>query len=157
VIKVNKLLIGPLAIMMSITFLVFLTNGSQLTGTFGVGNPGTINYTTDGVTNTSTIDIPGAGDQTFDIWGSTGAMAVLILALTLGIVAGIGFLGSGLGPHAQKLIFMGTAYLGLWSVFVIMGGIKILDGTGNLGIAFFILLTTIFVIGFVVDANGSSD
>jgi hypothetical protein len=157
VIILNKLLIGPLAIMMSITFLVFLTNGSQLTGTFGVGDPGEIEYTTDGVTNTSTINIPGAGEQNFDIWGSTGAMVVLILALTLGIVAGIGFLGSGLGPHAQKLIFMGTAYLGLWSVFVIMGGIKILDGTGNLGIAFFILLTTIFVIGFVVDANGSSE
>jgi len=128
-----------------------------MTGTFGVGNPGTISYTTDGVTNTSTIDIPGAGEQNFDIWGSTGAMAVLILALTLGIVAGIGFLGSGLGPHAQKLIFMGTAYLGLWAVFVVMGGTKILDGTGNLGIAFFILLTTIFVIGFVTDASGSDN
>lgn len=153
----NKLLLGPLAIMISITFLVFLTNGSQLTGTFGIDNPGSINYTTDGVTNTSTIDIPGAGDQTFDIWGSTGAMVVLILALTLGIVAGIGVLGTGLGPHAQKLIFMGTSYLGLWSVFVIMGGIRILDGTGSLGIAFFILLTTIFVLGFVADANGSNE
>jgi len=143
--------------MMSITFLVFLTNGSQMTGTFGVGDPGEINYTTDGVTNTSGVDIPGAGPQTFDIWGSSGALAVLILALTLGIVAGIGFLGSGLGAQAQKLIFMGTAYLGLWAVFVVMGGTKILDGTGNLGVAFFVLLTTIFVIGFVTDASGSDN
>lgn len=153
--EINKLLVVPMAIMISITFLTFLTNGSQMTGTFGVGDPGEINYTTDGVTNTTGVDIPGAGPQTFDIWGSTGALAVLILALTLGIVAGIGFLGSGLGPHAQKLIFMGTAYLGLWAVFVVMGGTKILDGTGDLGIAFFILLTTIFVIGFVTDASGS--
>lgn len=152
----GKMLIVPLAIMLSITMIAFLTDGTSLTADYGVGDPGTLNYTTDGVTNSTTVDIPGSEPQTFDIWSIEGAIVILIAGIALSIVAGIGLFGSGLSEQAQRLILMGTVLLGLWAVLTVVSSPLLFNDTGILGMGFYIVLTIVFTLGFVTTAVGSS-
>lgn len=141
--------------MVSITIVGFITNGTSLTADYGVGDVGTLNYTTDGVTNSTTVDIPGSESQTFNIWSIEGAMIILIAGIAVSIVAGIGLFGSGLSEQAQRLILMGTVFLGLWAVLTVISAPLLFEDTGLLGTAFYIILTISFIIGFTSMASGS--
>jgi hypothetical protein len=100
-----------------------------------------------------TIDIPSADSQELNIWDTTGAMVILVIAISVGIIAGIKVLGSGLSDMSQNLIFNAILFLGLWAVLSIVSADFLFETT--LVTLFWVTLTTIYIIGMGIHLNGS--
>lgn len=135
----NKLLIFPLAIMFMITIFSAIYGNNLQTSSGNV------------TVNGSSVDIaiPSGGSQHFNIWsGPTAALTVLMAAMVLGGIAGIHFLGSGLSDFSQRLIFNAIAFLGLWACLTVF--ISFIVFSSTVFSIFWMILTVIFVIGFVV-------
>jgi len=99
-----------------------------------------------------TVDIPTAGPQSFNIWGLSGAMVILTIAITVGILAGIHVIGTGISETSQKIIVMGILYLGLWAYLSIVSATFFFVNT--ITIVFWVSLTTIYIVGFGSELTG---
>ncbi len=101
-----------------------------------------------------TITLPEAESQTFDIWGVTGMLVLLVAAIALGIVASIQAVGSGLDNLGQSLIFNGMIFMGMWTCLTIISAELLFD---NIILTLvWMMLTLMFVIGFATHIQGSS-
>jgi hypothetical protein len=69
---------------------------------------------------TGNVDIPNAGSHSFNIWSLSGAIVILTVALTVGILAGIHVIGSGLSDVSQKMIISGILFMGLWACLTVI-------------------------------------
>jgi hypothetical protein len=116
----NKMLIFPLGIMFLLTLMVSLTTSIHPIGSSDdYTNQSGINITGSDKEQGS-VQIPRAGSQTFDIWGPTGIMVIMIIAISIGIIGGIHILGSGLSSESQMMIFNAIFFLGLWACLTIV-------------------------------------
>lgn len=143
----NKIMMLPLMIMFSLTLLGYLSGGTLGTDDIGIGDVANITY------NETSMDVPTMDPVNINVWdiSTGGGLAVLILAISTGIVAGIGLFGSGLSVVSQTLIFKLIGLVGLWGVFTITGGQFILTDTGAVGIGIYLALTMMFALGFIID------
>jgi len=105
-------------------------------------------------TNT-TIDIPEAGTQTFNLSGIQMTMVILIAILAVSIVAGVRVLGTGLSDTSQAMIFNSGIYLGLWGVFSVLA-YSLIDDMSTFGWLIWLALTIMLVIGVAQQTIGGS-
>jgi len=98
--------------------------------------------------------------QSSTLFGITGAITWLTIAVALGILAGIRAVSSGLSDASEKLIFRTTVFMGLWgalsavSVPFLTDESFVIEGYPNLGMIFWMVLTLLFVIGFAFNESG---
>jgi len=143
----NNWMMIPLAILFGLTMIGYVNGGTQGLIEQDMGDVANISY------NGTTMDIPTMDPVTINVWdlSSGGGLAVALLAISTGIVAGIGLFGSGLSVISQTLIFKLIGLIGLWGVFTITGGQFILTGTGITGTAIYLAMTMSFALGFIID------
>lgn len=142
----NKLMLFPLGFMFILTIISSVyTSHTYLGSSTDMTVDGNLTITEDGAEKTGSVDIPGSESQSFDMWGSTGAMLIIVAAIAVGILAGIQIVGSGLGEHAQALVFDGVLYFGLWACLTIIARDMLFAAT--ITSILWITLTTTFVIG----------
>ena len=141
--RMNKLLLFPLTVLflMSIFTAVF-------TETFySADSP---DYSSDeNITvggETGSVDIPNAGSHTYNMWGLGGAVVILTVALTVGILAGIHVIGSGLSDTSQKMMVSGIMFGGLWACLTVISGTTFFSTTTSQLCWFG--LTFVYVLGF---------
>lgn len=150
----NKMLMIPIGIMLILTVITITWNGVTM------GSYTTPSFNPDGSINIdgtdSSINVPGAGSQTFNLFGLEGAMVVLIAAIAVGVIVGIQIMGSGLSDTAQDMIFFGMLYFGLWGCLSIVTG-SLIFGQGILFSFLWLILTIMLVIGFGQEMAGGSD
>jgi hypothetical protein len=148
----NKLLIFPMSFMFLLTIFSTVYTGVYYSGQSS-------DYSSQSGTEiqgeTGTVEIPSGGIETYNIWESgTGyAMIILIGAITVGIIAGIKILGSGLSDPSQSMIFNGILFLGLWACLTVISSQFLFDSA--IAIILWISLTMIYVIGLGMHINPS--
>jgi hypothetical protein len=148
----NKLLLIPLALMVITTMISFADSGATYESVLDDRNPETITIGNE----TTTINIPNAEEQSFSIWESTGLVALLIIAIAVGTVAGVNILGSGLSDTSQMLLFNSTLFLGAWATLTVFSS-NILFGSGEtIMFIFWIVLTIVYVIGLGLHMTGGT-
>lgn len=135
----NKLLIIPLAIMLMLTIYGMVYTDSSITASSEDLNVGS------GGVNGTTVDVPGAGAQTFNLDSSATVLAILIAAIAVGIAAGVNILGSGLSDTAQDIIFNSVLFFGIWAVLTAFASNVIF--VDSIMITIYVVLTIIFTIG----------
>lgn len=146
----NKLLIFPLGIMFMLTVYAVAYTGDTATGN------------SENFSDASHIGVNGTADfgevniqkETFNIWGATGAMVILIASIGVGIVAGIKLLGSGLSDTAQTLIYQSILFLGLWACLSVMTS-QIMFAESIITFVW-VGLTIMFIIGLGLHFNQSA-
>jgi len=100
------------------------------------------------------VTIPHAESQSFNIWNNaTGALVILVVAIAVGIIAGIKILGSGLSDMSQNLIFNGILFLGLWAVLTVVSS-SFLFEEALIGLLW-VALTVIYIVGMGIHLNGA--
>jgi hypothetical protein len=145
----QKLIGFPLAIMLILSMITFISGGDLSSGTVDVENGGSIN-----VNGTSgSVEIPRAERQTFNIWGPDGAIVILVALLAVGIVAGISVFGSGLSGTSQRMIILGTGLFGIWACLTV-ATTTIFQSGGVFGGLMWVGLTIMYVLGFVQASTG---
>lgn len=148
----NKLVMLPLGIMLLLTIYASVYTGEEyVTDSVDLG---TVDEMQINGTPTGQIELPGDSEE-FNMWGLEGAFIILIIAIALGIAAGIRVLGSGLSDEAGHIIFASTVYLGLWGVLTIVVT-DFMFGTLLISMLW-LILTIIYVIGVTMDINGTGD
>ena len=60
------------------------------------------------------VEVEGGGSYSFNIWDTAGAIIILTIATSAGIVAGFNILGSGMSDTSQGMIFDAILFGGLW-------------------------------------------
>lgn len=146
----NKLLIFPMAFMLILTIF-----GSVFSNYHPTGTTGDYSNQSGAVVQgeNATVDIPSGDSETVNIWTTAGAMVILILAISIGVIAGIKILGSGLSDMSQNLIFNGILFLGLWACLSAISAVFLFDT--SISTLLWIFLTTIYIIGMGIHLNGS--
>lgn len=126
--QMNKLMIFPLAMMFLISVVIFMANAVAPTGNSPDSSSGDTIYINDTDTEKAgRIDIPTANSQTIDMWGTTGLMAVMLIAIGIGIVAGVHIIGSGFSDTSQRMIFSAFFFIGLWIALTVVSSTLMLD------------------------------
>lgn len=149
----NKLMIFPLAFMFILSVYAMVDTGLTYQGAsqnYSDSDQFEINET--GSSKTGAVKIPRAGTQTFDLWDGSYAIAIILAAISIGIVAGIKVLGSGLNELAQSLIFNSVLFLGLWACVSAISGDYLFDNAFMT--MFWIGITVTYVIGLGQHLNG---
>lgn len=113
----NKLLLFPIAVMFILTIFSSIFSDEYYSGS-------TPDHSSTGeivVDNSTTeITVPEGGSHSFNIWGISGAMVILTIAVTVGILLGIHVVGSGISDTSQKMVFSSILFLGLWTYLSIV-------------------------------------
>jgi len=146
----NKLLIFPLAFMFILTLFSAVYENETYTGYSDDYSPA------EGIiigNETGEVTIPSAQPQSFNIWGVTGALVIIVAAIAVGIIAGITVLGSGISERSQSLIYNGILFLGLWSCLTIISSRFFLDSL--IPTLFWISLTIIYILGLGIHMSNS--
>lgn len=152
----NKLLILPLAFMYLVSIFVFLVTAIQPSGSsIDLSDSGQIEINETGSTKTGDIQIPSGGSQSFNLWQIGGIMAVLLLAISLGIVASIGVLGSGLGSLGENIIFNSILFLGIWACLTVVSSELMFDNM--IMTIVYMVMTMMFVTGLGMQMSGGND
>ena len=151
----NKLFVLPLAFMFLVSIFVFLSTAVEPMGTtndLSDSNNITINGTD---SKTGSVEIPSAGSQSFNLWEIGGMLAMLLIAISLGIIASIGILGSGLGGLGENLIFNSVLFLGIWACLTVVSSELMFDNI--IMIIVYMTMTMMYVVGFGLHVSGGSD
>jgi hypothetical protein len=90
----------------------------------------------------------------FNIDMTTGLIALIIVLVVVGVVAGIRVLGSGLSSYSVMLIHKSTVYYGLWGVFSAFS-FGLFLGIPIFGVLIWFALTLVYSIGFFSTLNSS--
>jgi len=140
---------------LTLSILLILTLLSVILGQDFISNA--FNQAVDGSTivngSTSTFSISG---QTvlFEIDAITGAIAMIIIISTIGAVAGIQVLGSGLSSESVRMILIAVSYTGIWGVLSVLS-FPLIISIVNFGQIIYIGLTILFVIGVIQKIGGN--
>jgi len=133
----NKMMVFPLAFLLILSIFSAINTGITYTG-----HSQDMSDIDGFVINDSetTISVPEAEEQEFDIWQGTYAIFIVVTAMGIGIIAGITVLGSGLKDYSAKLMFDGILFLGLWTCLSVV----------TIMYMFMNVFTTLFWIGLTV-------
>lgn len=148
----NKLLMFPMGFMFVLSIVAVITTNATFlsdptedyehqTGTIIQGDTGN-------------ITVPNAGSHTFNMWLATGAMVILVIAISVGIIAGLNILGSGLSPVSQTMIFNATLYGGLWACLSVVSRDYLF--TTTILTLLWISITVIYILGIGSEMTGNS-
>lgn len=149
----NKFLIFPLSFMFLLTIFTFVYSGQTYLGSSPDVDPaGNITITGSAP---GTVDIPGANSQTFDIWQASGFLVILTIGITVSLIAGIHFLGSGLSEFSNKQVFISIIFIGMWGCLTAVSQ-QFLFNVTILTTLIWIILTFIFVVGVSIHMTDSS-
>jgi len=137
----NKMMLFPLGFMFLLSVYAVMHTGATFEGTTG-------NYSSQEIEiggEPGDIYIEEAGSYSFDIWDIGGAYIILAAAISVGILAGVKVLGSGLSTMSQSLIFNGILFIGLWACLSIVASDFFFSGT--IFLIIWVCLTSIYTIG----------
>lgn len=156
--EMNKLVIFPLALMFLICVIIFMKASIEPLGTnpdqSGSGDKIYINGTNSASGN---VSIPHAGSYSFNIWGASGLMGIMLIAIGVGIVAGISVLGTGLSDTAQGMIFTSIFFIGLWVALTVISSTIMLDNMFTQVIWIGITLVYFVGLGMHISGGGGND
>lgn len=153
----NKMMIIPLAIMLILTIFAFTYSGTQKV--YDVSDEDIpVSGGNLSVNNTTTeVEVPGIILKEVDIWG-VGIIIFLTVAISVGVLLGLGILGSGFSVFSQKLVFSAILFIGLWGVLsVVCEPLIMSEGMGSFGTLSWIGLTFTYVLGFGFMIEGDDD
>lgn len=89
-----------------------------------------------------------------NIFDTSILWALIVGALTVGLVAGIQIFGSGLSEWAQYMAFNHAAYGGLWLTLSVLSSDVLLDSIiGWFGTLLYFGLTFLFIIGLIIETS----
>jgi len=149
----NKMLIFPLALMFLISVLIFMqTAVAPLGSSPDQSGSGDKIYINGSVTEDVNVTIPKAGTNTINIWGAEGLMAYMLIAIGIGIVAGIHVLGSGITTKSQEMIFIAVFFIGLWIALTIISATLMYDNLFTSII--WIGITLVYFVGLGTELTG---
>lgn len=116
-------------------------------------DPALANQSIDGTPQT--MDIEGY-DVTAGFDLQTGVIAVVIVVMAIGVVAGISVLGSGLSDVSVTVIYKSVFFYTLWLLLSVFGlqGITIIP---VFGWVFYFFLTLVYSLGVVQQVGGTGD
>lgn len=151
----NKLLILPLILLAFSALMTQLINSEQTIYSYDDdGNTYTwdpynqtvngteIQYETEGWTVNAGFDL------------QTGVIAVIIVMLAVGIVAGIQVFGSGLSEISVKVIYTSIFFYTLWLLLSVFG-LPSITAVPVFGWVFYFFLTLLYSVGIVGQINGT--
>lgn len=138
----NKMLLFPIAVMLLLSVFGMIYTGA----TYAPDSTEDYSNSTVDVDGDPTyVDIPEAGSYTFDIWGNSGFLLILAAAITVGILAGINVLGSGLSEASQKMLFDSVLFGGIWACLSVASvDFMFVNAYSSL---LWLVLTMIYIIG----------
>lgn len=93
---------------------------------------------------------------TIGLLGIDGFLALLIVFVAIGAIAGIHFLGSGLSDSSINIIYKSAFYYTLWGVFSVLGlgvGDYGLSSIPIFGTVIYIVFTLMYIIGVQSQIN----
>lgn len=155
-IQTNKLLIFPITFMFLVSIFIFLTTAIEPIGKsdtdFRESEVITINGTD---VKTGKAEIPSGSSQTFNLFTIGGMLALLLVAVGLGIVASLSFLGSGISAPGQQIIFNSVLFLGMWACLTLVSSQIMFDNIVMSMIYF--TVTIMFVIGLGMHMSGGDE
>ena len=147
----NKLLLFPIGILLLITLYVvvsggtyFLSDSENISSYEGMEINGT---------DTGEVYIPQAGTSEFDMWGLQGAIAILLIIMVVGVVAGISVFGSGLKDASINILFICALYLAFWGVLTAVT-IDFFSGT-EMAFLLYVAMSLMYVIGIGQEISAS--
>lgn len=108
----NRLLLIPLSIGM-MCLIMAVVGGVTYTEDYSLDTKDNGSMSING--SDTSYDLPDT-DNNFNLWSADGFVAILIIAIAIGAVAGISFLGSGLSEYSQNIVFVSVTYMGVWAV-----------------------------------------
>jgi hypothetical protein len=153
VIPTNKLLIFPLAIMYIASIFIFVEASVAPSGDtkdFSTSNGITINGST--ITDGGVL-LRDAESHHFDVWGLEGMIVILLLAISVGVVAGISIIGSGLSGSAQKMVFVSILFFGIWTVLTVVTSSMMFDNIVTQ--ILWLGMTMLFTVGLGMELTSS--
>lgn len=103
---------------------------------------------------TSTMEQQGS-TAIFDVNMTGGLIALIVVLVVVGAVAGIRVLGSGLSTYSVALIHKSAVYYGLWGVFSGLSYVAFAS-LPIFGLFLWVGLTLIYSLGFFQTLNGSN-
>lgn len=84
-----------------------------------------------------------------------GFIAIVSVIMALGAVIGLKIFGFGIGETSTKVILLGSALIGIWSLFSFMAYDLILS-IPMFGWIFYMILTLMYLMGIVVQIGGGT-
>lgn len=92
----------------------------------------------------------------FAVSETQGFIAFIVTVIALGTVAGIRFVDTGLSTFSVQVITKGTFYIALWSILSTFA-YTILIKIWLVGVFMYLVLTLLYVIGFMSTLNSVSE
>lgn len=97
-----------------------------------------------------------ASGFTFEIASSAGLIALVSVLIAFATLAGLKFMGFGLGELAQSAVFKGTAYIAIWGVFSVLA-LTLITAIPIFGPVFYLFLTILYALGVINQIGSPGD
>lgn len=97
-----------------------------------------------------------ASGFTFEISSSLGLIALVGVLIAFATLAGLKFMGFGLGELAQSAVFKGTAYIAVWGVFSLLA-LTLITSIPVFGPVFYLFLTILYALGVINQIGSPGD
>lgn len=144
------LILFPLTVLFVFMFINTLGGGLTLTNTQDLNSNGTI--ATNGTVNLVNIPI---GSFAFTINATQGAILILVTIITIGAIAGIRAVGTGIANISIEIITKGAFYFALWGILSAFAQPLIAE-IPLVGTLIYLALTIMYIIGFVQGIGGGA-
>lgn len=118
----------------------------------GTGIGGAFGWERYVVTKTGTSAVAGAS---FDMGGSIGVIALLVVIVGLSAIVGFKILGSGISEWSVSAILKGGMLISVWTIFSAIS-MKLIVGVPFFGAILYFLLTVAYAIGVLGSFGGPS-
>lgn len=151
----NKLLVLPLVLL---AFSAIMSQVLANDNTIYTYNADTATYTFDSYNQTidgtpQSFELEGFSlDAAFDL--QTGVIALIVVMIAIGLVAGIQVLGSGLSDISVKIIYTSIFFYTLWALLSVFG-LPSITVVPIVGWIFYFFLTLVYSVGVVGQINGA--
>lgn len=114
-------------------------------------DPALANQTIDG--SPQTMDIEGYSvDASFDL--QTGVIALIIVMIAIGVIAGVQVLGSGLSDFSVSVIYKSVFFYSVWLLLSLFGTPSMFS-VPIFGVVFYFFLTLVYSLGVVQQIQGA--
>jgi len=144
---VNKMLVVPLIVGMA--FLAIAITGGILPEDPELQDQWGTYIDEDGIERP--IELPEqAEEESFSLMSAEGIMAVLAIAIAVGIVAGVTVFSSGISELSQAIIFQTTVYLAIWAVLS-MAMYEVIQDVPYLGPVLWLTMTLLYCLGVIME------
>lgn len=137
-----RLIILPLGLLI---FSAFFAQGLMLSGESRSFSDSGYSGTQNDTGEESTLTVEGY-DVSLGFDAEGGFLAYVLVVVTVGVVAGITVLGSGIKEFSVKVLYTTVALYGVWLLFSVIG-IETLSSIPVFGWALWFILTVVYGLG----------